>query len=166
MHQRIDSLLLLIHQGWGPQAWHGTALKGAVRGILITDALWRPAPGRHNIWELVLHMAYWKYAVTRRLDGAPQGSFPRKGSNWLTVDDPSERAWKSDIALLHEQHARLVEAVETFPAERLDLREKRKWSYAEEIAGIAAHDLYHTGQLQLIKKLARSRGRIAAKSKA
>lgn len=156
MHPRTESLLFLLQQGWGPKAWHGTALKGAVRGISAKVALWRPAPRRHNIWELVLHMAYWKYAVCRRISGVSRGSFPREGSNWFLVTDTSERAWKADIALLHEQHAALLDAVRKLPASRLDLKDGSKWTHAEQIAGAAAHDLYHTGQLQLIKKLTRS----------
>jgi uncharacterized damage-inducible protein DinB len=156
MHPRTESLLFLLHQGWGPKAWHGTALKGAVRGISAKQALWRPAPGRHNIWELVLHMAYWKYTVTRRLGGGARGSFPREGSDWIPVSDRSEKAWKADVALLHQQHAALIKAVTQLPAAKLNFRNGSKWTHAEQIAGAAAHDLYHTGQLQLIKKLARS----------
>lgn len=157
MHPRTENLLFLLQQGWGPGAWHGTALKGAVRGVTAKQALWRPAPGRHNIWELVLHMAYWKYAVARRISGVERGSFPRDGSNWIAVTDTSERAWKADVALLHEQHARLIAAVRKLSPSRLDATEGSKWTNAEQIAGAAAHDLYHTGQLQLIKKLVRPR---------
>ena len=161
MHPRTESLLFLLQQGWGPRAWHGTALKGAVRGITATQALWRPAPERHNIWELVLHMAYWKYAVARRISGAARGSFPREGSNWVPVTDSSERAWRADLALLQQQHVLLVAAVKKLPASRLDSKDGSKWTHAEQIAGAAAHDLYHTGQLQLIKKLAASGLRVS-----
>ncbi len=155
MDPRIESHLLMLQQGWGPRAWHGTALKGAVRGISARQALWRPGPGRHNIWELVLHMAYWKYTIIRRLEDAPKGSFPREGSDWIPVRDSSEQAWRADVKLLHDLHAQLVATVRRFPARKLNQNAGRKWSYAQEIAGIAAHDLYHTGQLQLIKKMAR-----------
>jgi hypothetical protein len=157
MHPRTESLLFLLQQGWGPRAWHGTALKGSVRGVIAKEALWRPGPRRHNIWELVLHMAYWKYAVTRRISGWGRGSFPRDGSDWIPVSDTSEKAWKADVKLLHAQHAALVKAVKSLPPGRLGTRDGSKWTYAEQIAGAAAHDLYHTGQVQLIKKLAAAR---------
>ena len=159
MHPRTGSLLLMLGQGWGPGAWHGTALKGAVRGVTAKQALWRPGPRRHNIWELVLHMAYWKYAVARRISGDARGSFPREGSNWIPVTDSSERTWKADVVLLGKQHALLVDAVKKLPASRLDSKEGSKWTHAEQIAGAAAHDLYHTGQIQLIKRLAGPGGR-------
>jgi hypothetical protein len=50
----------------------------------------------------------------------------------------------------------LYDAVRTLPPAMLEARSpKGVWTYAEEIHGVAAHDLYHTGQIQLIKRLMR-----------
>jgi hypothetical protein len=121
-------------------------------------ALRRPGPGRHNIWELVVHAAYWKYAVRRRLAGDAAGSFERTPSNWPDLPDPADlKAWKRDVALLEAEHRQLVEVVRGLtPADLARRSPKGVWTNAEEIHGIAAHDLYHTGQIQLIKKLVRS----------
>ncbi|MEP7327200.1 MAG: DinB family protein [Gemmatimonadota bacterium] len=153
MHNEVADLLEMLRQAWGPRSWHGTGLAGSVRGVPPAQAMWRPGPGRHNIWELVLHLAYWKYAVTRRLEGGPKGGFPRDGSDWIAIADTSEAAWKADVKLLHAQHKALLETVSRFPARRLNLREKTRWTNREQIVGIASHDLYHTGQIQLLKKL-------------
>jgi hypothetical protein len=86
-----ESILDLIDEAFDRRSWHGTNLRGSVRGITAAQALWRPAPGRHNIWELVPHTAYWKYAVTRRLTGAKRGSFAQRGSNWFpSPEEPGE----------------------------------------------------------------------------
>jgi hypothetical protein len=121
------------------------------------DALWRPAPGRHNIWELAVHAAYWKYAVRRRLAGDAAGSFARKPSNWPAVPaTPDARAWKQDIRLLEGEHRLLRQVVQAMSPATLDGRSPQGvWTNCEEIHGIAAHDLYHTGQIQLIKRLMR-----------
>ena len=66
---QVGLLLGLIDEAFDKRAWHGTNLRGALRGIDARQASWRPGPGRHNIWELALHAAYWKYAVRRRLTG-------------------------------------------------------------------------------------------------
>ncbi|MGH7646115.1 MAG: DinB family protein, partial [Gemmatimonadales bacterium] len=63
----IRLLLEVLDQAFDRRAWHGTALWGAIRGLTPAQALWRPRPGRHNNWEVVLHTAYWKYIVRRRL---------------------------------------------------------------------------------------------------
>ena len=79
----IDVLLNLIDQAFDHSSWHGTNLKGSIKGMTAKQAAWRPAPGRHNAWELVVHAAYWKNIVRRRLLGEAKGSFPLKGSNWF-----------------------------------------------------------------------------------
>jgi len=57
----------LIDQAFDHKAWHGTNLKGSLRGMTAAEAAWRPAEGRHNAWEVAIHCAYWKYTVWRRL---------------------------------------------------------------------------------------------------
>ena len=141
-----DLLLHLVDEGYSASAWHGTTLRGSLRGVTAGEAAKRPAPGRHSIWELAVHAAYWKYTVWRRLTGAKRGSFPRKGSNWLAVPSPpTEAAWKRDIDLLASCHRDLRIAVEKL----VDLTPRRR----RLIAGIALHDVYHTGQIQLIRRL-------------
>jgi DinB family protein len=151
----IELLLEVVDQAFDQKAWHGTTLRGSLRGLTPEEAVWRPAPGRHNIWELALHTAYWKYAVSRRLAGEAIGSFGRKPSNWPAVPElANSRAWKRDVALLESEHRKLREVVGGLRPAQLDLRSPRGvWTNAQEIHGVAAHDLYHTGQIQLIKRL-------------
>ena len=151
----LNQLLLLLDEAYNRQSWHGTNLRGSIRGLAAKQAAWRPGPRRHNIWEIVVHAAYWKYAVRRRLAGAERGTFPLKGSNWfLRPDEISERAWLTDIALLEKTHQSLRDLVGRLPAR--DLSKKVKGSKITNgflIRGAAAHDLYHAGQIQLLKRL-------------
>lgn len=151
----IELLLRILDQAFDHKGWHGTTLRGALRGVTPEAALWRPGPGRHNIWELTVHAAYWKYVVRRRLAGDPAGSFERKPSNWPDIPEPADtRAWKADIRLLEAEHQRLRDTISSLSPRRLrDRSPQGVWTNAEEIHGVAAHDLYHTGQIQLIKKL-------------
>jgi uncharacterized damage-inducible protein DinB len=157
--RELQQLLAILDRAYDRQSWHGPNLRGSIRGVSADDAAWRPAKGRHNIWEEVVHAAYWKYAVWRRLTGAGRGSFPFKGSNWFTrptAGNATDAAWRADIALLAEMHRSMRAAIAGLP--RAELRKtpaRRKVSNFELIAGIAAHDLYHAGQIQLLKRLAR-----------
>ena len=155
-HETRDALLEALDQAFDRRSWHGTNLRGSIRGVSHDEALWRPAPGRHNIWEVVLHAAYWKYAVHRRLvGGVKRGSFPRPPSDWPGLPTPaSATAWKADVALLEAYHARLREAVASLPPASL-WRRRGTWRAFDQIAGITAHDLYHAGQIQLLKRLQR-----------
>jgi len=152
----ISILLVLIDQAFDHKSWHGTNLRGSIRGLGSADARWRPSPGRHNIWEIVVHTAYWKYVVRRRLLSEQRGSFPLKGSNWFARGEggADEVAWKSDVALLVETHKSLREAVSKLRSKELGLKPATsKVSNLELITGVASHDLYHAGQIQLLKRL-------------
>jgi hypothetical protein len=152
------SLLLdLLDQAFDRRAWHGANLRGSVRGLKPAAALWRPQSGRHNVWEIVLHCAYWKYAVHRRLvGGIKRSSFPRDPSDWPALPtSPNNAAWRTDVALLDEHHRALREAVAALEPGRLERRQGR-WRLIDQVAGIAAHDLYHAGQIQLLKRLQRA----------
>lgn len=155
---RISLLLDLIDQAFDHRAWHGTNLKGSIRGLRARDASWRPSRARHNIWEIVIHAAYWKYAVRRRLTGESRGSFPLAGSNWFVRAGGDKTAWRADLRLLNQEHAALRTAIAAVPPEALRRRAPGgTTTNVELITGIAAHDLYHAGQIQLLKKLRRPR---------
>ncbi|MFI5457291.1 MAG: DinB family protein [Isosphaerales bacterium] len=151
----IALLLRILDESYERKAWHGTNLKGSIRGLSTAEAAWRPGPGRHSIAEYVVHAAYWKYAVRRRLRGDKRGSFPLKGSNWFALPSPlTESSWKQFVSLLDAEHRALRETVATFPADRLhEFPMGGKVRHVTQIYGIALHDVYHAGQIQLIKRL-------------
>lgn len=151
----IAILLQALDEGYERKAWHGPNLKGSIRGLSAETAAWRPRPDRHSIADNIVHAAYWKYAVRRRLTGEKRGSFPLKGNNWFPLPSPLlESSWKQYIALLDAEHRTLREAVASFPAERLRLiAPGGKAHYGYVILGIAMHDVYHAGQVQLLKRL-------------
>jgi len=159
----IRELLALIDEGFNRKSWHGPTLLGSLRGLSEAEAAWRPAPGRHHIWELTVHAEYWKYAVRRRLASlspggpVPRGSFRLEGSNYF-VRPGGGATFKDDVKQLVAEHARLRAAVAAVPATRLGARfPGRKESVDHVIRGIAAHDLYHAGQIQLLKRLREGR---------
>lgn len=152
-----DVLLALLDEAYDHRSWHGTNLRGAIRGVTLDVAAWRPGGDRHNIWELVVHAAYWKYAVRRRLTGEKRASFPLKGSNfWPRPVAGGAAEWRTDVALLADQHRQLRAAVAACASSRLSGRAPGSpFTYAALIRGAAAHDLYHAGQIQLLERLAR-----------
>lgn len=157
---RLDEILYLLDPPAGQRLWYGGAgIGGCLRGVTPDQAAWKPARDRHSVWELTLHLAYWKYAVRRHLvEGLPQGSFPRSPSNWPAVPGPADGpAWKADRALLRTEHDALVEAVRGFDPRRLDEAAPGSGSYriVDLLFGVASHDLYHVGQIQMLKRLYR-----------
>lgn len=155
MDSNIDCLLALIDEAFEKKAWHGPNLRGSIRGVTARQAAWRSSDERHNIWEIVLHAAYWKYIVRRRLLGEKRGSFPVKGSNWFVRPVAlTEPAWRDDIHLLDDQHRKLRAAIVGLDPRQVNRTPPgSKISNLRLIYGVASHDVYHSAQIQLLKRL-------------
>ncbi len=140
-----EVLIGSLHTAFDQRSWHGSTLLGSIRSVHARVATQRVSK-RRTIWEQVLHAAYWKHVVVNKLAGTTR--FPRRGSNWPRLpDEPTEAAWRADVELLKATQRRLIEVVTALPDERLD--DKTIWL----IQGAAAHDLYHAGQIKLLRKL-------------
>lgn len=143
-------LLTLFDEAYEKKTWHGPNLRQSIKGVTGKQAAWRPAPGRHNIWEVTLHAAYWKYAVRRRIQGGKRGSFALEGSNFFARPEKgklSEAAWSADKKLLDQEHRALRAAI---------VKRLRKVHGAKELRplyGVAFHDIYHAGQIRLLRRL-------------
>jgi hypothetical protein len=149
-------LLDSLDEAFDKKSWHGPNLRGAIRGVTAVQAAWRLAGDRHNIWELTLHAAYWKYVVRRKILREKRGSFVLAGSNFFERPEggmaaseaaPAETAWKHDIAILEAEHRKLRDAVAKLPVRALTPAVRHL------IRGAAAHDLYHAGQIRLLRRM-------------
>lgn len=151
----LECLLEMIDQAFNRKSWHGTNLRGSIRGLSAAQAAWRPAPQRHCIADIVLHCAYWKYAVRRRFTGETRGSFALVGSNWFQVPTTlSTETWASYVKLMETEHRNLRVELGKLSDAKLDARPpKSKVTNRQIIQGIAFHDVYHAGQIQVIKRL-------------
>jgi uncharacterized damage-inducible protein DinB len=145
-----ELVLALLEEGYSRKTWHGPNLRQSLKGVSASQAARRPAPGRHNIWELALHSAYWKYAVRRRIEGGKRGSFILEGSNFFTRPEKgkaTEAAWRADLALLEREHQALEAAI------RRILKTPRAKKLLPALYGVALHDIYHAGQIRLLRRL-------------
>lgn len=160
--RRLEEAIRHFHPPQGVKLWHGgVSVLGALRGLSPEVAAWKPYPDRHSIWALALHVAYWDYAVRRRLTDGARGGFPRSPSNWPAVPVPSTaEAWDEDRRLVRASHNELAEALASFDPGRLDEHAggEGKTTFADLITGIVLHDTYHAGQIQMLKRMARSEG--------
>lgn len=140
----------LLEEAFQKKAWHGPNLWQALKGVTPEQAAWRPAPGRHNIWEETLHAAYWKYAVRRRLKAGKRGEFVLTGSNFFARPEKgklTQKAWDEDKAILRKEHAALRKAVAAALQKTLTPK------LGHMLWGVAFHDIYHAGQIRLLRRL-------------
>ena len=150
---RIVDQLEREHAG---EPWHGSPLTQILQKITATQAATRPIAGGHSIWELVLHIAAWKNEVRHRIEGGLAGE-PAEG-DWPPVGDTTEAAWKEALDNLELAHRLLVSAVKDFSETNLlvpsnDSRaDGLAPTYYELLHGVVQHDVYHAGQIAILKK--------------
>lgn len=143
-------VLALIDEAYEKKTWHGPNLGQSLKGVTAKQAAWRPGTGRHNIWEVMLHAAYWKYALRRRIEGGKRGSFVLKGSNFFARPEKgklNEAAWGADKKLLEREHRALRATIAKL------LRTPHGAKSVKQLYGIAFHDIYHAGQIRLLRRL-------------
>jgi uncharacterized damage-inducible protein DinB len=138
------------HEG---EAWHGTPLRAILKTVNAGMAMKRVVPSVHTIWELVLHMTVWRRVVVRRIGGEPVLNLTPQ-EDWPRREDETEGAWQDVLAELDGSQQRLLAAVGSMPMERLnDQVPGHDYSFYVMLHGIVQHDIYHAGQIALIKKL-------------
>jgi uncharacterized damage-inducible protein DinB len=152
---RIIDQLQREHDG---DPWHGSPLKSILDGVDAAQAARRPFSGAHSIWELVLHVTGWKREVAKRVGGGAASEPP--DGDWPEVGEPTEARWKQSLADLESAHRDLIRAIEVLPEHTLfeptnDPRDRPLGagvSYYVLLHGAAQHDVYHAGQIALLKK--------------
>ena len=145
-------LLSALQQAWGPTGWQGPTVKSVLRGLGPRSAWRRPYKGRHTIWELTLHLAYWTHVARDRISGT-RTAFPRSPVNFPRQPrTPDPRQWRADLRLLSVEHRLLLRAIRRLTPRQIKGRAGR-WSVADTILGVALHDIYHAGQIGYLRKV-------------
>jgi len=146
-----DLILEQLERGFRGPSWHGPSLSEALSGVGEAQALSRPLPGAHSIAELAAHAAAWKRIVAGWAGGGSRKNVSRD-EDW-----PEPGPWGEALPMLEREHARLVACVERL-AEADLARRVGDTSLAEALFGVVHHDLYHAGQIQLLRRASRSDG--------
>ncbi len=140
-----------LRRAFDGDAWHGPALLELLDDVDAAGAAAKPIANVHSIWELVLHIEVWDDAAMRRLDGKvwqPEGT-----DNFPIPPKPTAAAWRKAVADAKRTHEKLVKTVEALPESRLwDQVPGKKYDFYFMLHGIAQHELYHAGQIAILKK--------------
>ena len=143
-----------IRRAFEGNAWHGDSLGELLADVNAKTAATRPIKNAHTIWELLLHIAAWDDAVRRRTGGTAVTLSDEQ--NFPPVKDTSEAAWRQAIEFAKNTHNELIKAVAAFPDSRLHEQVPGKtasyYNYFYMFSGIVQHELYHAGQIALLKK--------------
>ena len=147
--KRIKSQLRRAFEG---EAWHGPSVLELLKDVTAEQAAAHPVAGAHSIWELALHIATWERYARRRIAEATALE-PTDEENFPTVRDTSEQAWRATVEEITRNHAELLETVAALDDEKLfEIVPGKPYSVYFMLHGVIQHDLYHAGQIALLKK--------------
>ena len=149
--RELDRICEQMKRAYEGGAWHGPSVGEALSGVAARRAAARPIAGAHSIWELALHIAAWKHAAALRLTGRPVTEPPE--GDWPAARATDEAAWEDVQAILDQRYRELMDAVRAFDDSHLDAPLADGFSSAYvTLHGVIQHDLYHAGQISLLKK--------------
>jgi uncharacterized damage-inducible protein DinB len=147
--RRIEDQLTRSFQG---PAWHGPSLRELLEDVSAEQAAARPIGGAHSIWEIVLHIAAWEEVVRRRFAGETVEL--SDAQDWPAVPDNSAAAWALALGHLETTHEKLRGAVAALDPARLENPAAGKsYSVYFMLHGVVQHNLYHAGQIAILKKV-------------
>ena len=142
-------------------AWHGPSLNELVGSLSPQEAMQRPIPTAHNIWELVVHITSWSNIALRRINGGQVEAYD--GEDWPEVHEFTQAGWDGARQGLMESYERLSEVVIGMSDDDLDVNAPQSTrSVAGMVSGVAQHTAYHGGQIAILRKLVSTQHRRTA----
>ena len=151
----VDRIRDQFRRAFDGEAWHGPSVLQLLNGITAEQAAAHPIRGAHSIWELTLHIAAWESACKRRLEG--DRAQLTDAEDWPPIDDTSEAAWERTKQNLVDNHRELLNAIAKLDESRLNapiIKDPNTpfSSVYVTLHGGVQHDLYHAGQIAMLKK--------------
>ena len=151
----IERIIDQFRRAFDGSAWHGPSLLPLISDVTAVQAAAHPVPGTHSIWELVVHIGAWESACKRRLGGDPAQLSDEE--DWMSITDFSEQEWEQTKRKLIDTHEELLRAIAEVDERRLDKPIIEGASFQSStvyitLHGVVQHDLYHAGQIALLKK--------------
>ncbi len=133
-------------------AWHGHSVMETLNGVSSEKAIAKPIADAHCIWEIVLHISVWQNVVRRRLLGESANITDEE--DWQPIMNVSEDAWGKDLIQLRESMDKLIGIVEELDQSKLiEKAAGQNYSNYCMLHGLIQHDIYHAGQIALLKKI-------------
>jgi uncharacterized damage-inducible protein DinB len=144
----LYNIITLLENTFNKEPWHGPSVKSVINGITQQQSLSK-LNNSHSIIELVGHMTSWRTYTAKKL--IDDKSFKMTDE----LNFPSATDWQKVLQTLDESQVTLIEAIKKFDEKRLpDIvpSTNHQYSYYTLLHGIIHHDLYHTGQIAIVKK--------------
>ena len=147
----IERILDQLNRAYGGEAWHGPALRQLLEDVTEEEAKARPIAGLHSIIEMVAHVRATMDMVSERLAGTPRELTTEE--DW---SDVTKTSWAAALEELDHAESRVCDAVARLTPDDLDrIVAGKDYTTYVMVHGVVQHNLYHAGQIAIVKKALR-----------
>jgi uncharacterized damage-inducible protein DinB len=141
-----------LERAYRGEAWHGPSLREVLAGVSARQAFRRSAPRAHTIAELVLHLTAWIQAPAESLAGVPMPAIVPE-IDWPKPAAATARTWRLALEGLDRAHRLLIARARRLNDRQLQrIVPGRRYDFYFLLHGVIQHNLYHAGQIALLKK--------------
>lgn len=131
----------------GKNFWQASLLD-QVSSLTMQEALYKPSPERHGIWQLVRHISYWKYWSLTYLN--ENKKLNAKEDNWAPLPEvQTEETWQEEISNLRKLNEDCISAAEKLGDEIFTSDDERVIYFRQ----LLYHDSYHAGQIGFLRAM-------------
>jgi uncharacterized damage-inducible protein DinB len=153
MNTEVSRISRLFQETYEGSPWHGSPVKQVLKGISARQAAMQVLPDTHTIWELVRHIIAWRNFAFQKMAGDKTFDILHAEQDWPYIQEMDEKSWQKDLLALEYSQQTLLQALYKMNNGNLqEIVPGRQYTFYTMLHGIMQHDLYHTGQIALLKK--------------
>jgi uncharacterized damage-inducible protein DinB len=147
-------ILKMFQNNWDGKMWYGGNIMYALKGISADKAFEKKPSQAHNVYELVMHMICWRKFVAEYLKGNVEYKVEINSElDWPVNYEPSPQAWELALRTLEKLQLELVELMPNVTDQQLtEFVAGKKFTWYDFLHGLLHHDIYHSGQIAVLKK--------------
>ena len=131
----------------GKNFWQASLIN-QVEGLTMEQALYKPSPQRHGIWQIIRHISYWKQWALKYLN--EDVKLNAKEDNWSPMPEvQTELTWNDELSGLKKLNDDCISSAEKLGDELMTSTDEKVVFFRQ----LLYHDCYHCGQIGFIRAM-------------
>ena len=143
-----DQLIARLNESMN-SSWHGPSILQLTKDLDFQEAISKPIPHRHSIWEIIEHVSFWLDMVNQVLNGRKHPEIGELDDWPIPGETPEE--YENSITTMCSRLDALIDSINTFDKGFNENITPDDFTYGWMLQGICNHNLYHSGQIILLR---------------
>lgn len=152
--KRIGNYIHQLENLYDGDNWVGETFIGKLEDLDETNVFEEPFPGGNTIAGIIRHCYYWRIVLIKRLQGDHDyRNATVVSQNFLSLAQLKQKGWEEIKTELAQSQKLLIDLLGNIKDEELNVEFNDGYDLEYFLTGIIHHDVYHIGQLGLLRRL-------------